>query len=103
MKVADIFYTAIKTTLIKMPALYRYRGTLPKSASNVQSWDQEDFSNREPIGSFVLATTTNAGLLGSTRTNSFDYRKIGLSSISVYRNKCPIAGKHLKTDIEKTI
>ena len=74
MTAADNVYTAIETTFTKMPALYRYTEIIPKTflvSSAVQSWDQEDVFNRDPIRRFVLAMTTNAGFLGAKRTNPF--------------------------------
>ena len=64
MTVADHVYTAIESTLTKMPALYRYTETIPKTflvSLNSQSWDQEDVFNREPFRRFVIAMSTNGG------------------------------------------
>ena len=106
MTVADHVYTAIESTLTKMPALYRYTETIPKTflvSLNSQSWDQEDVFNREPIRRFVIAMSTNGGFLGAKRTNPFHYQKFGLNSITVYRNGYPIAGTPLETDNDKKI
>ena len=106
MTVADHVYTAIETTLTKMPALYRYTETISKTflvSANSQSWDQEDVFNREPIRRFVIAMSTNAGFLGAKRTNPFHYQKFDLNSITVYRNGYPVAGTPLETDNDKKV
>ena len=89
MTFADSVYTAIETTLTKMPALYRYTETILKTfliSTNVQSWDLKDFFNREPIRRFVLTMTRSAGFLGAKRTKAFHYKKFGLSSIILSQN-----------------
>ena len=45
--------------------------------------------------------TTKAGLLGAKRTTRFLYQKLELSSIAIYRNGRPIAGRPLTTDTDK--
>ena len=106
MTVSDNVFTAIETTLTKMPAIYRYTEIIPKTfimSNNSSSWNQEDIFNREPIRRFAIAMTTNAAFLGSKALNPFHFRKFDLTSITVYRNGYPIAGTPLQTDDDKKL
>ena len=47
--------------------------------------------------------STNAGFVGAKTTNPFHYQKLGLRSITVYRNDHPFAGTPLETDTNKKI
>ena len=104
MTVSESVYSAIETTLVKTPAIYRYTEIIPKTfnvSKGIKSWNQGDIFNHEPIRRFALAMTTNSSFLGAKTENPFHFRKFDLESIIVFGNGYPIAGTPLLTDDDK--
>ena len=58
-------YSAIKTTLAKSTARYRYTEIIPRTfpiGQNSQSWDQENVFSGQPFRRFILAMSTMLSL-----------------------------------------
>ena len=64
----------------------------------MQSWSYEDAFTREPIRRFAGAMATNGVFLGAKLVNIFDFRKLNLDRITVYRNGYPVPGTPLQKD-----
>ena len=99
--VNDDFYSAIETTLSKSPVLYRYTEITPKTfpvSTEVQSQRHEDVFIKERIRKFAIAMKTNEAFLGAKRLNPFHFQKFNLTSITCYRNDCPVARTPLQTE-----
>ena len=106
MTLADHVLTAIEKTLLKTPAVYRYREVLPRTflaTTGIKSWSHEDIFSKEPVRRMVIAMATNQAYLGTNRTNSFHYRKFNLSPIVVYQNGQPIVGTPVSTTVNHRI
>ena len=98
--------SAIETPLAKATAQYRYTEIIPRAfliGQNSQSLDQEKVFSGQPFRRFILTMSSNAGFVGAKTTNPIHYQKIGLRSITVYRNGHPTAGTPLETDTDKNI
>ena len=106
MTIADHVLSAIKKTLFKTPAVYRYNEVLPRTflaTRDVHSWRQEDVFSKEPVRRMAIAMSSNQAYLGSNRTTPFHYQKFGLLQIVIYRNGFPIVGTPITTNFEKRL
>ena len=68
MSVSDNVYSAIETTLTKIPALNGYTEIIPKTFvmfTGSKGWDHEEIFNREHNRKFAVEMTTNEAFLGS--------------------------------------
>ena len=76
MTIADHVLTTIEKTLLRTPAVYRYKEVLPRSflaTTAMRSWNYEDISSKESVRRMVISITTNQAYLGTNVTNPFHY------------------------------
>ena len=84
MTVTENVYTAIETTLTKLPAIYRCTEITPTAfllITGSSSWNHGDIFNREPIFRYALAMNSNQAFLGSKRSNPYYFQEFNLSSV----------------------
>ena len=84
--IADHVLTAIEKTLLKTPAVYRYREVIPRTflaTRGVQSWRQKDVFSKEPVRRMAIAMSSNQAYLGSSRTTPFHYQKLEFLKLSL--------------------
>ena len=57
-----------------------------------QSWKHEDIFTKEPIRRLIIALRAGDAFIGNNTVNPFNYQKLGLREITVFRNGFATAG-----------
>ena len=106
MTVTDHVLSAIESTLLKTPAIYRYQEDVTKTfpaTAGQRSWQQEDIFARESVRQIIIALNTDNEFLGTNLTNPFHYQKFGLEQVTLRRNGLPIASTPISTQDHKRL
>ena len=92
MAVSDNVVGAIVKTLLRTTAIYRCNEVITKiflATMGQQSWKHEDIFTKEPIRRLIIAL---CAFIGNNTVNPFNYQKLGLREIKVFRNGFATAG-----------
>ena len=106
MTLNDDVVSAMEKTLLTIPASYPYLETVTKTflaSTGCHSWKQEDIFAREPIRRLAICLNTNEAFLGNNRQNPFNFPKIDLEQIYIYRNGLPVADSPISTSDDKRL